>query len=420
MQGQQTIAPAVSWTGIINVEIPQLYPVHPYELYGLTKPDLQVAIDTWRYGDYSDDQLSHVSWHQQAIFCARMGLTEDAARYTLLKLADSGRRFPAFWGPGHDWTPDHNWGGSGMIGLQEMLMQCYGRQILLLPAWPAGWDVEFKLHAPLQHGRRRALCGGQAGMAAVTPPERAADVVVMQRQRIGANHNEWESTISYADPATQWCDALPLGNGCMGAMVYGDACAERIYLSDAPSGRANRTLENNNPRGPAIVAEIRRLLSGRRNSPQPTGCASRSKGASSTTAPTCPLATCASSWRTATRTLAATTARSSTSTPPLRPSATGDRNRQRSRTLSSVVRADGKYDAGYEPIEVSYRRESFASHADNVLVMRITCSRTRRAGAARVPGWRRTAVYGSGRSTRHASAWRCWPASTITATARAA
>lgn len=178
MHGHKTIAPAISWTGVMNVEIPQLYPVYPYELYGLAKPDLQVAIDTWRYGNYTADQLSHISWHQQAIFCARMGLTEDAARYTLLKLTDSGRRFPAFWGPGHDWTPDHNWGGSGMIGLQEMLMQCFGRQILLLPAWPAEWDVEFKLHAHFNTVVEGRYVAGKLEYS-VTPSERAADVIVM-------------------------------------------------------------------------------------------------------------------------------------------------------------------------------------------------------------------------------------------------
>jgi hypothetical protein len=110
-----------------------------------------------------------------------MGLSEDAARYTLLKLADSGRRFPAFWGPGHDWTPDHNWGGSGMVGLQEMILHCSGRQIFLLPAWPADWDVEFKLHAAyntIVEGRYR---GGKLESVRVTPPERAEDLVILNQ-----------------------------------------------------------------------------------------------------------------------------------------------------------------------------------------------------------------------------------------------
>lgn len=68
-----------------------------------------------------------VSWEQAGIWAACLGLTEEAVEWNSRKLADGPYRFPAFWGPGHDWVPDHNWGGSGMIGLQEMLMQG-GRQ----------------------------------------------------------------------------------------------------------------------------------------------------------------------------------------------------------------------------------------------------------------------------------------------------
>ena len=60
-----------------------------------------------------------------------LGLTEEAKKLSLAKLSNGPHRFPAFWGPGYDWTPNHNWGGSGMIGLQEMLLQTNGEQILL-------------------------------------------------------------------------------------------------------------------------------------------------------------------------------------------------------------------------------------------------------------------------------------------------
>lgn len=63
--------------------------------------------------------------------------------------------FPAFWGPGHDWTPDHNWGGSAMIGLQEMLLQIKGEVYELLPAWDKKVDVRFRLFLP---GRRIVEC----------------------------------------------------------------------------------------------------------------------------------------------------------------------------------------------------------------------------------------------------------------------
>lgn len=148
MQGHTTLAPAETFDRIQNVEIPQLYPVFPYGIYGIGRPDLQLAIDTWRYGIENANQKDHISWHQDAIFCARLGLTDEARAGIVAKLDDSGRRYPTFWGPGHDWVPDHNWGGSGMIGLQEMLMQTVDDDIYLFPAWPRDWDVDFRLHAP--------------------------------------------------------------------------------------------------------------------------------------------------------------------------------------------------------------------------------------------------------------------------------
>jgi len=38
--------------------------------------------------------------------------------------------------PGHYWVPYHNWGGLGIIGLKEMLLQTVGEKIHVLPAWP--------------------------------------------------------------------------------------------------------------------------------------------------------------------------------------------------------------------------------------------------------------------------------------------
>lgn len=181
MKGHRTIAPAASFETQINTEFPQLYPVFPYGLYGIGKPDLQVAIDTWRYGNEREDQKGYVSWRQDGIFAARLGLTEEARTVTLKKLADSGRRFPAYWGPGNDWVPDHNWGGSGMIGLQEMLMQTDGREILLMPAWPADWEADFKLHAPYNTTVEGRIRNDRIVDLRVTPESRRSDVRVMGR-----------------------------------------------------------------------------------------------------------------------------------------------------------------------------------------------------------------------------------------------
>jgi hypothetical protein len=179
--GFKTISPAVTWARINNQELPQLYPVYPYGIYGIGKPDLEVAINTWKYGSDVAIQKNHISWHQDAIFCARLGLTDEAASITIKKLKDSDRRFPTFWGPGHDWVPDHNWGGSGMIGLQEMLLQTDDKKIFLFPAWPKDWSVSFKLHAPYNTTVEGVLTNGKLTSLQVIPESRKSDLVIMNQ-----------------------------------------------------------------------------------------------------------------------------------------------------------------------------------------------------------------------------------------------
>ena len=177
--GHPTIAPAKLWERINNVETPQLYPVYPWGIYGIGKPGLDTAINTYRYDSNAVKFRSHVGWKQDNIFAARLGLTREAAELTMQKLKNSGRRFPAFWGPGFDWAPDHNWGGSGMIGLQEMLLQTDGEKIYLFPAWPKDWDVHFKLHAPYQTTVEAIVSNGRLTMLKVVPESRQKDLVNM-------------------------------------------------------------------------------------------------------------------------------------------------------------------------------------------------------------------------------------------------
>jgi hypothetical protein len=139
-------------------------------MYTVGKPDLEVARDTWKYGQdewttewfqakckYPARDECWYGWTQQAIFLARMGMADEARDFLVKKLSDARggnefdvdrrMKFPTFWGPGFDWSPDHNWGGSGMIALQEMLLQTTDDRIFVLPAWPNDWNVDFKLHA---------------------------------------------------------------------------------------------------------------------------------------------------------------------------------------------------------------------------------------------------------------------------------
>ena len=45
-----------------------------------------------------------------------------------------------------DSCPDFDHFGVGSIALQRMLVQESSEQILLFPAWPVSWDVDFKLY----------------------------------------------------------------------------------------------------------------------------------------------------------------------------------------------------------------------------------------------------------------------------------
>ena len=176
---KQTISPAVSWERINNVETPQLYPVFPWRIYGVGKENLELARNTYFYDPEAIKFRSHVGWKQDNIWAACLGLTEEAKRLTLAKLSNGPHRFPAFWGPGYDWTPDHNWGGSGMIGLQEMLLQTNGEQILLFPAWSKEWDIHFKLHAPGETTVEATMQDGKVTDMKVLPESRKKDIIIM-------------------------------------------------------------------------------------------------------------------------------------------------------------------------------------------------------------------------------------------------
>ena len=163
------IRPAVLYERVQNVESTQLYPVFPWRIYGVGRPDIDIARNTYLNDSLAVKFRSHVGWKQDAIWAACLGMTDEAARLLKLKMADGKHRFPAFWGPGFDWTPDHNWGGSGMIAMQEMLLQEVGDTLYVFPAWPREWDVRFRLHAAAGTTVEAELRGGKVVSLKVTP-----------------------------------------------------------------------------------------------------------------------------------------------------------------------------------------------------------------------------------------------------------
>lgn len=181
-----------------NVELPELYAVHPFALYGLNKPDLELAIDSFYHvleetgafrpyvmgrgpvdGQY---YASYSGWQQIGMNAALLGLAEEAK--TVLthncRLNNPGFRFPAMWGPIYDCVPDIDHGANILSTLQLMAFQTDGDAILILPAWPREWNVSFKFHAPGDTTVECEYRDGQVTRLEVHPPERRKDVKVCQ------------------------------------------------------------------------------------------------------------------------------------------------------------------------------------------------------------------------------------------------
>ncbi|MCG3126307.1 MAG: hypothetical protein CHACPFDD_01139 [Phycisphaerae bacterium] len=161
-----------------NVETPELYAVFPFRLIDFDHADAGLAREAYAR---RHDKMTH-GWTQDGQFAALLGLTDEARANILAKAGNSHakHRFPAMWGPNFDWLPDQCHNGNLMSTLQLMLIQCDGRKIVLLPAWPRDWNVSFKLHAPGQTTVEGEFRDGTMQKLVVTPEGRRADVTVCE------------------------------------------------------------------------------------------------------------------------------------------------------------------------------------------------------------------------------------------------
>jgi hypothetical protein len=174
--GTPTILPAEQYGATRNGENPQLYVAFPYRIYGVGKPDLKLARDTFAARLFPFDRC----WGQDGPQAAVLGLTEWARKAAIDEFTDYGdEHFQWFWKGGGDWIPDLDNGGTGMMTLQSMLMQTDGKRIQLLPAWPGDWAADFKLHAPYRTTVEGHVENGKITHLRVEPQERARDVVIV-------------------------------------------------------------------------------------------------------------------------------------------------------------------------------------------------------------------------------------------------
>jgi hypothetical protein len=180
--GIRWLLPARTYSERRNSENPELYAVFPYRAYGLGKPDLETALETWNRRIVKNTG----GWRQDPIQAALLGLTDDAKKDLVTNVANSTShlvlpkpsRFPAFWGPNMNGLPDQDHGSVTMIALQRMLMQCDGDTIRLVPAWPKDWNASFKLHAPKNTTVEGRVENGKLTDLKVTPESRRKDVVI--------------------------------------------------------------------------------------------------------------------------------------------------------------------------------------------------------------------------------------------------
>ncbi|MFU8893252.1 MAG: hypothetical protein ACNA8L_06450 [Luteolibacter sp.] len=175
--GHTVLTPTVEHRNF-SWHMPSMYPLYPYDMHPLGSPSITLMRDTFLHGIEEKTRMDHRAWIQGVVHFARLGMTDEATQLITRKLDNGPYRFPAFWPPEIDHAPDHNWGGMAMIGLQEMLMHTLGDRILLLPAWPKEWDVDFKLHAPAKTTVEAAIRNGQVLRRDILPPAREKDVVV--------------------------------------------------------------------------------------------------------------------------------------------------------------------------------------------------------------------------------------------------
>ena len=168
---------------------------------------------------------------------------------------------------------DGNFGATS--GITEMLLQNHRRDdqghyvIDLLPALPGAWSsgrvrglrtrggFEIAMQwqgGELKQARVESTLGNTCRLRAATPvrvtadghevgvSKTAGDIITFRTQRNttyaitpagSADGAEWDHLkLWYDQPAGKWTEALPLGNGRLGAMVFGGTDTERIQLNE--------------------------------------------------------------------------------------------------------------------------------------------------------------------------------------------
>lgn len=61
----------------------------------------------------------------------------------------------------------------------------------------------------------------------------ACSAVLLSVTAGAENKDENQNTLWYGNPASKWEEALPIGNGRLGAMIFGTVAEEQVQLKEA-------------------------------------------------------------------------------------------------------------------------------------------------------------------------------------------
>ena len=178
---------------------------------------------------------------------------------------------------------------------------------------------------------------------AVLPHTPAALLPQTKRSELKANQDE----LWYAQEAKRWLEALPIGNGRLGGMIFGGVHTERIALSESTAWSGAPSTTDVNPEALAHLDEIRQLIFAGKYIAARDLCENYLLPRPSSFGTNLPL-------------------------PELQLSFEGTENAtQYRRSLNlddAVARVSFRKDA-------VFTREIFASHSDQVIAIRLTCSK---------------------------------------------
>ncbi len=177
IDGKKAIAPADKWEKRENAENGELYPVFPFRCFGLISGTEDIATNTMNHRSLKD-AMGGGCWTQDQIDWAYAGNAAEASKGLVrrFRIASPMVRFPLYGREGPDSCPDFDQFGSGSVALQRMLIQEDNGKILLLPAWPKEWDVNFKLHAMQNTTIEGVVKNGVVTRLKIIPESRWQDI----------------------------------------------------------------------------------------------------------------------------------------------------------------------------------------------------------------------------------------------------